>query len=361
MDTISLLLSMIAGGFVTAICIRLLQPIALRIGLVDTPGGRKKHQHPIPLIGGIAIFMGFCFSLLCLNISLHEFRGLLAGSGVLLLIGIMDDFHELTPKIRLIGQCLASLLLMEIGHLSVLHLGNLFFLGGVDLGWLSFPLTIVLVLGFLNAVNMIDGNDGLAGMIVLGQALFFTLLSWEYHQVDNICLLILFCVSLCVFLNFNFPVFSRKRASVFLGDAGSTVLGFVMAWFAVQLSQIIALRTQPIMPAYCPMTILWVLAYPLFDLLAVIGHRLSAKKSPLLAGRDHFHHLLFDHGFSRTSITLLLFGLSVMLGAAGIMLAQLRVGEAWQFILFLGCFLIYWMVSRRVLNHNERTVLIGQI
>lgn len=357
MDYLSLLFSIIAGGFVTAICIRLLTPVALRIGLIDTPGGRKKHGQPVPLIGGIAIFMGFCFSLLSLNISLHNFRGLLAGSGILLLIGIMDDFHELTPRIRLIGQCMAAFFLMELGHLSVLHLGNLFFLGGVDLNWFAFPLTMILVLGFINAVNMIDGNDGLAGMIILGQAIFFILLSIQYHQVNNICLLILFCVTLCVFLRFNFPFLSQKRASIFLGDAGSTVMGFVIAWFSVQLSQVIALQTSS-MPAYRPITVLWILAYPLFDLLAVIGHRLQAKKSPLSAGRDHLHHLLFDYGFSRVSITLLLFGLSMGLGAMGFLFAFLSITESWQFILFLGCFLTYFVVSRRLLGYCTRNQLL---
>lgn len=353
MDYVSLSLSMLLGAFVTYICINLLKPVALHIGLVDTPGGRKKHFDPVPLIGGIAIFMGFCFALLCLNISLRNFRGLLAGSSVLLLIGILDDFHELTPRIRLMGQCVATLLLMELGHLSVMQLGNLFFLGDVNLGWFSFPFTTFFVLGFVNAINMIDGNDGLAGMIVLGQALFFIYFGVLFHQVDTIYVLLLLSASLCVFLRYNLMVSNQKRASVFLGDAGSTFLGFVIAWFAVSLSQVMS-TTHLAHATFNPLTLMWVLGYPLFDLLAVIAHRLRAGKSPFSAGRDHFHHLLLDAGFSRVPITFMLLTLSIGLGVIGIALANLQVPESWQLVAFFGCFLVYFVVSIRLLVYCTR-------
>lgn len=321
---------------------------------MDTPGGRKKHIDPVPLIGGIAIFLGFCFALLCLNISLRNFRGLLAGSSVLLLIGVMDDFHELTPRIRLIGQCVATLLLMELGHLSVMHLGNLFFLGDVNLGWFSLPFTAFFVLGFINSINMIDGNDGLAGMIVLGQALFFIYLGVLFHQVDTIYVLLLLSAPLCVFLQHNLVFSDQKRAGVFLGDAGSTFLGFVIAWFAVSLSQIMSTTHLPYPATFNPLTLMWVLAYPLFDLLTVIAHRLRSGKSPFSAGRDHFHHLLLDGGFSRVSITFVLFALSVSLGAIGIALADFQVSESWQLVAFFGCFLAYFVVSIRLLVYCTR-------
>ena len=358
MDYVSLSLSVLLGAFVTTVCINLLMPVALHIGLVDTPGGRKKHIHPVPLIGGIAIFMGFCFALLCFNISLRNFRGLLAGSSVLLLIGVMDDFHELTPRIRLLGQCFATLLLMELGHLSVMHLGNLFFLGDINLGWFSFPFTTFFVLGFVNAINMIDGNDGLAGMIVLGQALFFVYLAVLFHQTDTIYVLLLLSAPLCVFLHYNLACSNEKRASVFLGDAGSTFLGFVIAWFAVSLSQVMSTTHLPYAATFNPLTLMWVLAYPLFDLLAVIAHRLRAGKSPFSAGRDHFHHLLLDGGFSRVSITFMLFALSVALGAIGIVLADLQVPESCQLVAFFGFFLAYFVASIRLLVYCTRGQLI---
>ncbi|OGT43863.1 MAG: hypothetical protein A3F13_04630 [Gammaproteobacteria bacterium RIFCSPHIGHO2_12_FULL_40_19] len=335
-------LSISVGIFTTLTCIYLLRPAAEHIGLVDTPGGRKMHADAVPLIGGIAIFVGFCFSLLCLNVSLHDYRGLLAGSAILVLIGVMDDFRELTPRIRLVGQCLASLLLIEWGHLSVDHLGDLFFFGSVNLGVGSFLFTLFFVLGFINAINMIDGHDGLAGTIVLGQALLFAFLCMHFHQINNAQVLIIFIAMLSVFLMFNLPLPWRKRASIFMGDAGSTFIGFVIAWFAVDISQAMFVHKHTSF-SYSPVTILWVLAYPLFDLLAVILHRLFSRRSPFLASRDHLHYLLVDFGFRPAKVTFLLFLFSLLLGLMGIILAEQKIPEPWQLITFFVVFTFYYL------------------
>lgn len=348
---LSFSISIVVGIFTTLACIYLLRPAAAHIGLVDMPGGRKMHADSVPLIGGIAIFVGLCFSLLCLNISLYDYRGLLAGSGILVLIGVMDDFKELTPRIRLVGQCLASLALIEWGHLSVDHLGNLFFLGNVNLGVGSFFFTLFFVLGFINAINMIDGHDGLAGTIVLGQALLLVFLCVHFHQVNNAHVLIIFIAMLLVFLLFNLPLPWRKCASIFMGDAGSTFVGFVIAWFAIDMSQTMFLRNLTGLSGYSPSTILWVLAYPLFDLLAVILHRLFSCRSPVLASRDHLHYLLVDFGFRPAKVTVLLFLFSLSLGLIGIALAELNMPEPWQLITFFGIFAFYFLITR-ILQKN---------
>ena len=336
---------MSVGIFTTLTCIYLLRPVAEHIGLVDTPGGRKMHADSVPLIGGLAIFVGFCFSLLCLNISLHDYRGLLAGSAILVLIGVMDDFRELTPRIRLVGQCLASLLLIEWGNLSVDHLGNLFFFGNVNLGIGSFIFTLLFVLGFINSINMIDGHDGLAGAIVLGQASFLAFLCVHFQQFHNASVLVIFIAMLCVFLLFNLPLPWRKRASIFMGDAGSTFIGFVIAWFAVDISQVMFLHHNSTGLSYTPVTILWILSYPLFDLLSVILHRLFSRRSPFLASRDHLHYLLVDYGFRLSKVTSLLFLFSVLLGLVGVVLAEQKVPEPWQLVTFLSVFVAYYVTT----------------
>lgn len=341
---LSLSLSIAVGIFTTVACIYVLRPAAEYIGLVDRPGGRKMHAHVVPVIGGIAVFTGFCFSLVCFNISLHDYRGLLVGGAILVLIGVMDDFKELTPRIRLLGQCLASLLLIEWGHLSVDHLGNLFFFGNVNLGVGSFLFTLIFVLGFINAINMIDGHDGLAGTIVLGQALFFAFLSARFHQSNNAYVLIVFIAILFVFLLFNLPLPWRKRASIFMGDAGSTFIGFLIAWFAVDIAQVM-FSHKITQFSYSPVTILWVLAYPLFDLLAVILHRLFSRRSPFLASRDHLHYLLVDFGFRSVRVTFLLFLFSLLLGLMGIVLAERGIPEPWQLIIFFIVFAAYFITT----------------
>lgn len=339
---VSFFLSLAIGVLTTLACISLLMPVASRIGLVDTPGGRKTHAHPVPLIGGIAIFLGFSFSLLCLNISLSHYRGLLAGSAILILIGVVDDFRELSPRIRLAGQFLVSLLLIEWGHLSLLHLGNLFFVGDINTGTWSFFLTAFFVLSFINAINMIDGNDGLAASIVAAQAFFLVLLYFYFQQFYPAFILMLFIVVIGVFLFFNFPLSFEKRASVFLGDAGSTFLGFVIIWFAIALSQQMATSTLITAGTFSPMTILWVLAYPFLDLITVTMNRLRIGRSPFSGGRDHFHHVLLKMGVHPKVLTILLFAFSVLLGAIGIIFAKLSVSESWQCMVFLGTFIFYF-------------------
>ena len=324
--------------FTVQTCLYLLKPMAMHVGLVDTPGGRKKHLIAVPLIGGIAIFMGLCFSLLALDISLRDYRGLLAGSAILLLLGILDDFRELRPRVRLIGQCMAAILLMQSGHLMINQLGNLFFFGGVNLGVWSVVVTILFVLGIINATNMIDGNDGLAGAVVLGQGALFLLISRVFHETAHADVLCLFLASIFVFLAYNFPLPWQKHARVFLGDAGSTLLGFIIAWFAVNLLQSsLSLAYMH----YNPVTILWVLAYPLFDLTSVIFHRLRSGNSPFLPSRDHLHFMLIDLGVKKSVITVTLVCFSWGIGLIGILLANQFISESWQAVMFATTLIIY--------------------
>lgn len=343
----SFLLSAFIGMLATLACIYLLTPVAQHIGLVDMPGGRKMHVHPVPLIGGIAIFIGFCFGLLCFNMSLHNYRGLLAGGVILVLLGVMDDFKELTPRIRLIGQTLAALALVHWGHLTVNQLGNLFFIGNIHLGFFSVPITLLCVLGFINAINMIDGHDGLAGLIVLGQALLFSFLNFYLQQPYNSYLLLIFSAVLCIFLAFNLPSPLRSRASIFMGDAGSTFTGFVVAWFAVSTAHAMLhqLPHQLFYTSFNPVTILWILAYPVFDLLTVVLHRVRTKRSPLEGGRDHLHHLLLGMGLQRTTVTFLLFLFSFLLGVTGIVLAKQNISEPQQMLSFLAVFATYILIT----------------
>lgn len=127
-----------------------------------------------------------------------------------------------------------------------------------------------------------------------------------------------------------------------MGDAGSTFVGFVIAWFAIDLLQVMFTRHQTHL---YPITIFWVLSYPLYDLLAVILHRLSSRRSPFSASRDHLHYLLLDLGLNRRTVTLLLFTFSILLGLFGVILAKEKVVEAWQLIYFLAFFSVHFITT----------------
>ena len=317
-------------------CIWLLRPLAIRIGLIDRPNDRKWHENNVPLIGGIAIFFGFCFALLTLPVSLQPYRSMLAGSSILVLMGVIDDFKDLSSKLRLLGQIFAAFLLVVWGHVIMHHLGNIFFIGNLKLDWLGLPLTMLIVVTYINAMNMVDGQDGLAGGVAMGQAILLLILSLRLHNLDT-HLLIILIGSLLVFLSFNMRLPWRRHASIFMGDAGSTFIAFVLAWIAIDLSQ----YNQALVK---PMTVLWIMAFPVFDLITVIVLRIRHQKPVLLASRDHIHHVLHDAGIKTSLSTLLLCGLSVAFGVVGFLFDYLMMPEAWQFVLWIVGLIFYMYI-----------------
>ena len=329
-----LLKSAIIACLVSLFCIWLLRPLAIRIGFVDRPNGRKWHEKNVPLIGGIALYCSFFFNLLVLATSLLPYWGMLTGSSLLVLMGVVDDFRDLSSKLRLVGQLFAALLMIIWGNVILFNLGNLFFFGDLKIGLWAIPLTVLVVLANMNAMNMVDGQDGLAGGVALGQAVLLLFLSVQLHCDLDFRLLFILIILLIVFLSFNMQLPWRKRASIFLGDSGSTFIAFLLAWFAIDLSQQNSALIRP-------MTVLWIMAFPFFDLISVIILRLRQRKPILVASQDHFHHVLHVAGFNASLSTLLLCTLSFILGLIGLGMNYLKISDAWQLILWVAVLLLY--------------------
>jgi len=341
-DTFALLKSSSAVFLATLLCTWLLRPVACHIGLVDSPGGRKWHANDVPLIGGIAMFLGFCFALAILPIPFYYYRGLLVGSGLLILIGAVDDLYEISSRPRLLGQLFACFFLIAWGGKVVTNLGNLFFAGDIHLNGWSAPVTIFAVMGFINAMNMVDGQDGLAGGVALTQIFPLLFLSILLGRINDTLLLITIATLLSAFLFFNMPLPWRRNATVFLGDAGSGFIAFVIAWFATNVSQSHAYFAKPI-------TILWILALPLFDLISACTFRIKNDISPFRASRDHLHHILHARGLNQTISTLLMCLLSLAFATTGLILGLLNIPEGWSFLAFLitlTCYLIFVRVVK---------------
>lgn len=319
----------------TLFFIWLFRRLALKLDLVDRPGGRKQHNYDVPLIGGIAIFFGFCFAILSLPTSLQNYRALIAGSGLLLTMGVVDDFRELSSKLRLVGQVGAALILVCWGGLQINSLGNLLFLGNIGLGSFAIPFTVLIVVGFLNATNMVDGQDGLAGGIALGQTLLLSYLAWRSGRETDLSILVILGLLLIVFLAFNMRLPWRRHAAIFLGDAGSTFIAFVIAWFAISIGQDGNVK---------PVILLWILSFPVFDLLHVCIVRFLEKKPLFAPSLDHLHHILNKIGFSVSISTGMLCIFSFILGAIVIILDYWEISEAWQFVLWLFILLFYLYV-----------------
>lgn len=269
-----------------------LTPLAKRVGLVDIPSVRKTHQGHIPLIGGIALLISFCFSLLALNVSLSIYRSLILSSGLIVLVGVLDDFNETPPHTRLFTEILIATILIYFGDLQLIHLGNLFGLGGLVLSPLfSVLLSILSIVGLINAYNMLDGSDGLLVGTALTQCLGFSLLLAGSNQFGILYILAVFSAALIGFACHNFPISKNWRAKCFLGDAGSMFIGLIMVWLSIYCSQ------NPV-GAIKAANMLWIFALPIIEAISSISNRLYHSEPVCQPDKRHFHHICLKMGLT---------------------------------------------------------------
>ena len=342
-----LLFASVVAVFATGAMLHVARPIARRIGLTDTPGGRKVHAEPVPLVGGISIFFGFCLALLVAGIPLGSLRALIAGSGLLLVVGVLDDFRELSPRSRFMAQIIAALVMSLWGQVYLEEFGNLFGLGSLTLGWLALPISVFCVVGVINALNMADGVDGIASSAVLICVAGMGFLQWTATGTLPAHLLLLeACVA--AFWLANAGIVFRGPARVFLGDGGSLFLGFVVAWHLVGLSQGDSSRV------IAPVTALWLFALPLLDTVYVMLRRLRSGMSPFSGGRDHLHHLFLNAGLSPRQTLLWYVTVMGFMSLVGIWTQVAGWPEWLSFGLFLCTAAGYW----RALDQcwNSRTL-----
>ena len=322
--------------FATSSLSYLLSSRARIFGLVDKPSIRKVHEVETPTIGGIAIFGGFLLALLTSPVSHSYLAGFVLPASLLVAVGALDDAFYISYKSRFVVQILAGMLMILAGGVMVEQLGALLMPGKViTLGVFAIPFTLVCLVGLVNAFNMSDGIDGLAGSLTLVALVGLGTVAYLGDQSSMVEGLSFLGFSLVAFLTFNARFPWHKRAHIFLGDCGSTFLGFAVTWFAVSLSQ----GKYPVMT---PVTPLWFVALPLFDMATVMIRRVINKQSPFEPDRHHFHHLFLAAGFSVTHTVLILTALALILASAGIVGLYFRVPEDVMFALFLGVYAGYF-------------------
>ena len=254
--------------------------VALRFRWVDLPNERKVHLVPIPRVGGIAMALG-AFIPLCYWLNANSFvTAYLAGGGLLVLLGGVDDFRDLPPKAKFAGQIVAALIVVLLGGVRIESLGTLAPENFLLPAWISLPLTLFVIVGVTNAINLSDGLDGLAGGISL---LIFSGIGYLAY-LDGDAGIGLISLALLGAL-FGFLRFNTHPASVFMGDAGSQFLGFSAITLALALTQGHATPLSPVLP-------LILLGFPILDTLSVMAVRIRQGRSP----KNHFHHNLMDLG-----------------------------------------------------------------
>lgn len=325
---------------VTASLLFSLKTVAIFTGLVDHPNGRKCHQGDIPLIGGIALFCGFFLAVFSLGQTGYGLRILFIGSLFLIIVGIMDDFKGLSSVTRFGAQILTALVMSTQG-IVLQDFGLIGFSNTpIILGLFAIPLTIFATVGVINALNMSDGMDGLAGGLTLITLISLTLAAWIAGLELSVKILLLLITSILAFLSFNMRLFGRPQALVFMGNSGSLFLGFVIAWFLITLS-------QGEQRAITPVTALWIFALPLFDTVSIMLRRILKGRSPFVADREHLHHTLLSAGFTVSQTLAITLGIAASLAAIGLIGLYARVFEAVMFWMFLGLFALYFIGMMR--------------
>jgi UDP-GlcNAc:undecaprenyl-phosphate GlcNAc-1-phosphate transferase len=318
---------------VTAALIMLFRRHAPQLGVVDVPGGRKHHHGEVPLVGGLGMFGGLTLIALATGTFFTAQAPFFAAISILVVTGFLDDRNGLSPKIRFALQAVAALIMVYGADVRLTNFGDLFGFGDVTTGRWSAPITVFAVLGVINAINMIDGVDGLAGGVSLIALLVFAAFAASAGFLYLTLLPPLVCV-IAGFMLFNMRTPWRSHASVFMGDAGSVLLGFSLAWYAVDLAQARL--------AFTPITAIWILAIPLMDTTALMIRRVRKGRSPFSADREHLHHILLRAGFTPGQTVAIVYILSLLLAAFGVAGWSQGVPEYMMFYSFMALFGLYY-------------------
>ena len=318
--------------FLTALVTALLMTpvaskIAWKVDAVDYPDSRRINRKPTPRMGGIAVFSGIAVMLVVRYIGQHylgwnivftpsphlrnvDYPLLGVAFAIIFITGIIDDCHSLSPKKKLLGQLLAAAVAVMSG-LVIGDVVNPFATGFLHVGWLTYPVTIIYLVAYVNIFNLIDGLDGLASGIAFIASITLFVLSLLRGQGDAASLAIALAGSTLGFLRYNF-----HPASIFLGDSGSLLLGFTLATVSLLSVTRISSLTTIIVP-------LVVAGIPIIDTLSAIVRRSRAHVSVGQADRGHIHHRLLDEGFDQRQTVLVIYAWTAFLSVGAIVLTQI--------------------------------------
>lgn len=341
---------MLVGPLVAfLICYFMTPPVkrfAENVGAIDVPkDGRRVHDHPIPRMGGLAIFTGFVLSVLLFVDMSMQVMGLLLGAIIIAVMGALDDILCLNPWIKLGGQFLAALVAIRCGIVfdAISNPGFLDADTTIQLGWLSIPFTIVWIIACTNAVNLIDGLDGLAVGISAISSISMMLVSLILPAgIGSIPLLLACLAGSC----FGFMPYNINPAKIFMGDVGSQFLGFVLSCVSIMG----LFKFHAIITFLIP---LLSLAVPLGDTIFAFFRRILHGQSPFHADRGHIHHKLIDMGMNQKQAVAVLYAVSVILGLVAVLIAG--PGTGIRIVCIVVAFAISLTVWLFVFEKNKHT------
>jgi UDP-GlcNAc:undecaprenyl-phosphate/decaprenyl-phosphate GlcNAc-1-phosphate transferase len=316
-----LYVSIIAAFVASILLTPLVKRLAFRIGAVDAPNYRKVHARIMPRLGGLAIFLSFLIAvaifqpILIINENGSNFLlAIIIGACIIVATGVVDDMREISAKAKLVGQLIAALIVIFVGGIQI-DMITLPFVGELNFGFLSIPLTIIWIVGITNAINLIDGLDGLAAGVSTIALITLAVMAIIMHNMFVLAIAAILAAATFGFLFYNF-----HPAKIFMGDTGALFLGFMISVLAL-----LGFKNVTVVSLIIPVIILGV---PISDTFFAIVRRVRMKKKWSDPDKSHLHHRLLDMGFTHRQTVLLIYGIAIMFGLAAVIFSMAKVWGA---------------------------------
>jgi len=304
------LLPLVSSVFLTLLTMPAVVRLAERAGAVDHPDERKVHVNVIPRMGGLA----FLVSLLLIPFTMLDVstttQGFLLGLFIVGFTGMADDIFQISPRFKFLGIIAGSAMFLVMSGTAITDLGDLFGSGDIETGWFAMPLTLIAMVGFVNALNLSDGLDGLASGITLIASFFLGGFALSIGDYESLMIDVVLFGSMVGFLYFN-----SHPARIFMGDTGSLILGYVLACLSLMLLQ------SGGGEVVSPISMGILLGLPLSDTIYVMVRRILRRTSPFLPDKTHFHHRLIDLGLSHPGVVGVFYGLICIYGCMAVLFA----------------------------------------
>ena len=344
-----LLIQSLTAFFATLAAIVALAKVAPALKLTDKPTARKRHRGDIPIVGGIAIFAALAIAgslwgdayQTLITVNGNDALWVFMSCGAFLVVtGVLDDRFHLGVFMRVLSEVLVAIAVIEFLDLQVAYLGDLVSVGQIRLApELAYPFTVIAIFGIINAFNMLDGMDGLLASLVITTLVTFHLFTATTPGFVSLAI----GASLLAFLVSNLKL-SPIIPKTFLGDAGSKLLGFIVVCLLLAAASGQVGESKLIQPV----TALFVVALPLFDMVFTSLRRIIRRGSPFAADRSHIHHLMQDLGFSDRRALVIILGIHLSVTFIGLVLHRASTPEYYQLAVFFGCFGLYSLLSSQL-------------
>lgn len=316
MEYKALLFCFIASILITPI----VKKLAIKIGATDQPNQRKVHKIVMPRLGGLAIFLSFAAAMLIFFPRSELTWPVLIGATIIVVTGVLDDLIELSPKLKLAGQFLAAGIVVNGG--VVVEFINLPFGGEIDFGYLAIPITIIWIIGITNAINLIDGLDGLAAGV---SSIALLTISGMAITMGNV--FVVFAGMMMLGSTAGFLIYNFYPAKIFMGDSGSLFLGFM-----ISVLSLLGFKNVTLFSFIIPVIILGV---PISDTLFAIVRRIIQRKPVSAPDKSHLHHCLLNLGYSHPETVLMIYAMAALFSLAAVIFTKATMFGAIFVIAFL--------------------------